>query len=314
LVYPRTLTTSRYPLAVRHALFPDATPHARRECTFQVLLSSSAMDGNPLTKQLYEDHSLQLWLAPGRHSIATAVPKRNEYDIQIIDHEYGFEPDGSVGTWNERITNMDWLRDRFKDFDPAIVTILAEATTCWKWRLAESATLPSWTSESGTVVLLGDSCHAMLPFAGQGAAQCIEDAVVLSELFAQTSSIEDIPRLTKKYEELRKPRAERVRAYARTNGKNYTLPDDAEQKRRDEILKTSARKVAEKGGKTPFGDVEFAKWLDNYDAIKDVCFPVVCHPPALPVTFTSSDGFCWALALELGDPIGGDDRLPGCVD
>jgi 2-polyprenyl-6-methoxyphenol hydroxylase-like FAD-dependent oxidoreductase len=132
------------------------------------------MDGNPLTKQLYEDPSLQLWLAPGRHSIATAVHRRNEYDLQVTDHEYGFEPDGSVGTWNERITDMDWLRNRFKDFDPAIVTILAKATSCWKWRLAESAALPSWTSESGTVVLLGDSCHAMLPFAGQGAAQCIK--------------------------------------------------------------------------------------------------------------------------------------------
>jgi salicylate hydroxylase len=257
------------------------------------------MDGHPLTKQLYEDPSLQLWLAPGRHSIATAVHRRNEYDLQVTDHEYGFEPDGSVGTWNERITDMDWLRERFKDFDPAIVAILAKATSCWKWRLAESAALPSWTSESGMVVLLGDSCHAMLPFAGQGAAQCIEDAAVLSELFAQTSSTEDIPRLTRKYEELRKPRTERVRAYARTNGKNYTLPDGAEQKRRDEILKTSARKVAEKGGKTPFGDAKFAEWLDNYDAIKDVCFPVTCRPPAFPLNFTQETVSVGSRTLEL---------------
>jgi salicylate hydroxylase len=234
------------------------------------------MEKNPLTKQLYEDPSLQLWLAPGRHSIATAVPKRNEYDIQVTDHEYGFEPDGCVGTWNERITDMSWLRDRLKDFNPAIRKILGDASSCWKWRLAESAALPSWTSENGRVVLLGDSCHAMVPFAGQGAAQCIEDAAVLSELLSRASSIEEIPRLTKKYEELRKPRVERVQAYARANGVNYTLPDGVEQKRRDEVLKTSTRKVVEKGGQAPFGDVEFSKWLDNYDAIKDVCcsFPL----------------------------------------
>src|SRR5436853_6342706 len=43
------------------------------------------------------------------------------------------------------------------------------------------------------------------------------------------------PGLTKNYEQLRKPRVERVRAYARTNGENYTLPDSAEQSRRGEM-------------------------------------------------------------------------------
>jgi salicylate hydroxylase len=262
---------------------------------------------NPLTKQLYDDPSLQLWLAPGRHSIATAVPKRNEYDIQMTDHEYGFEPDGSVGTWNERITDLNWLRDRFKDFNPAIRIILAEATSCWKWRLAESAALLSWTSENGRVVLLGDSCHAMVPFAGQGAAQCIEDAAVLSELFSQTSSIRDIPRLTKKYEQLRIPRTERVRASARANGENYTLPDGAEQKRRDEILKTSARKVVEKGGKVPFGDAEAAKWLDDYDAIKDVSFPFHLSSSYLTSNFCINRGalLCYE-PWSLVSPVRGD--------
>lgn len=226
------------------------------------------MEKHPLTKALYDDLSIQIWLGPGRHSIASAVPKRHEYDMQLTDHEYGFEPDGSVGTWHERITDLHWLRSRFKEFNPAVRLVLAEATSCWKWRLAESAALPSWTSASGRVVLLGDSCHAMVPFAGQGAAQCIEDAAVLSELLSQTtlSSIEQIPRLTKMYEQLRRPRVERVRAYARANGENYTLPDGEEQRRRDEILRTSARKVE----KAPFGDAELAKWLDNYDAIQEV--------------------------------------------
>ena len=74
------------------------------------------MNGNPLTKQLYEDPSLQLWLAPGRHSIAIAVPRRNEYDMQMTDHEYGFEANGIISTWNERITDMNWLRGLVQRF------------------------------------------------------------------------------------------------------------------------------------------------------------------------------------------------------
>src|SRR2546423_8529163 len=108
---------------------------------------------------------------------------------------------------------MSWLRALLSDFIPAIQTILAEATSGWKWRLAEgSALLPSRMGESGKVVLIGDSCHAMVPFAGQGAAQCIEDAAVVSELLSSqpSSSIHDdkdiIPKLAKLYEEIRRSR------------------------------------------------------------------------------------------------------------
>lgn len=37
----------------------------------------------------------------------------------------------------------------------------------------------------GRVCLLGDSCHATLPYVGQGANQAIEDAIVLADLLDQ---------------------------------------------------------------------------------------------------------------------------------
>ncbi len=106
-------------------------------------------------------------MRPGRQAVASSVPKRGIYDIQFTDHEYGFGPKGEVDTWNERIEDLTWLRSRFKDFHPAVRSLLLKAKSCWKWRLAEIPALPSWTSGNGRIVLLSDAAHAKLPFTGQ---------------------------------------------------------------------------------------------------------------------------------------------------
>ncbi|UZE15414.1 FAD-dependent monooxygenase [Pseudomonas sp. B21-054] len=56
----------------------------------------------------------------------------------------------------------------------------------------------------GHVVLLGDAAHPMLPSLGQGAAQAIEDAVVLAERLAQTP---DLRTALADYQAYRHPRA-----------------------------------------------------------------------------------------------------------
>lgn len=45
---------------------------------------------------------------------------------------------------------------------------------------------------NGRVLLIGDAAHATTPHMGQGAAQAVEDAVVLGELAASQTSIQDI--------------------------------------------------------------------------------------------------------------------------
>jgi salicylate hydroxylase len=122
------------------------------------------MEQSGSTKQLYDDQSLQFWMAPGRSIVTSAAPKQEFFDVQLIDHEYGFELDQRPETWNERVHDMTWLRDRFSDFHPAIRAILTEAQSYWKWRLTHISVsaLPSWTSKNGRVVLVGDSAHSMV--------------------------------------------------------------------------------------------------------------------------------------------------------
>jgi 2-polyprenyl-6-methoxyphenol hydroxylase-like FAD-dependent oxidoreductase len=65
--------------------------------------------------------------------------------------------------------------------------------------------LPRWSE--GRIVLVGDAAHATTPGIGQGAAQAIEDAVVLADRLAASG---DLATALGEYEAIRRPRAEAV--------------------------------------------------------------------------------------------------------
>ena len=65
--------------------------------------------------------------------------------------------------------------------------------------------LPRWSD--GRVVLVGDAAHATTPGVGQGAAQAIEDAVVLAGRLADNV---ELPTALGEYEAIRRPRTEAV--------------------------------------------------------------------------------------------------------
>jgi 2-polyprenyl-6-methoxyphenol hydroxylase-like FAD-dependent oxidoreductase len=74
--------------------------------------------------------------------------------------------------------------------------------------------LPIWGA--GPVPLLGDAAHHMLPHAGQGAAQALEDAVALARVLRPGVSVEERLR---RYERARSARARTVVELARRNAR-----------------------------------------------------------------------------------------------
>lgn len=98
--------------------------------------------------------------------------------------------------------------------DPAL-TNLIEHTEPGHVRydeLFDREPLHSWGQ--GRVTLLGDAAHPMLPHAGQGAAQALEDAVVLGRCLAVTA---DVPEALRRYERARMPRTAEVVQMSRRN-------------------------------------------------------------------------------------------------
>lgn len=97
-------------------------------------------------------------------------------------------------------------------------------------RLVARDTSASWTTGDhdhasvyykGSVVLIGDAAHAALPFAGNGAAQALEDAAVLNSLFDEVHDEGDICRAFISYDKVRRPRSQAAVDIARTFGRVY---------------------------------------------------------------------------------------------
>lgn len=64
-----------------------------------------------------------------------------------------------------------------------------------------------WFNEEATVVFLGDACHPMLPYMAQGAGSALEDGAALGILLSRATSLQDLPRTLKAYQDMRKPRS-----------------------------------------------------------------------------------------------------------
>ena len=77
------------------------------------------------------------------------------------------------------------------------------------WPLQDIDDHPDWSLNH--TALLGDACHAVLPFGFSGASMAIEDGVTLSTLFTPDIKLEDIPGRLQLYEDIRRPRVSRVR-------------------------------------------------------------------------------------------------------
>jgi 2-polyprenyl-6-methoxyphenol hydroxylase-like FAD-dependent oxidoreductase len=77
------------------------------------------------------------------------------------------------------------------------------------------ATLPTWSRKRS--LLIGDAAHATSPHAGQGASLALEDAMRLGRLMRAG---QELGATFQKFEDERRPRAERVVALARRNGNN----------------------------------------------------------------------------------------------
>ena len=170
---------------LRQALFPCVQLEVRQECTFLIQVPFSAFKSDA-AKQVVSSPSANVIAGPGTNIVVSPIPSRHILDLQFVQHDYGLDKDMSPDKWHEFISDMAQLQQRYRGFGGIIPEAIALAKGAWKWRHAECFA-PTWVSQNGNVMLAGDAVHASVPYAGQGAGMCIEDAAVLAELFRDVS-------------------------------------------------------------------------------------------------------------------------------
>ena len=83
----------------------------------------------------------------------------------------------------------------------------------------------------------------MLPHAGQGAAQALEDAVVLGSVIREVSDESQIQEALRRYERLRLPRTRAVVALAKRNARMGAVDNPFACWMRDQIIRFVPRRV-----------------------------------------------------------------------
>jgi len=193
---------------IREGLFGDDEPQFTGNVAWRGLVPA-----DKFTKGMVRPVT-GLWWGPGKHFVHYYVRGGEMINCVCVVEKKGWE----VESWTERGDHSELVQE-FTGWHETIVGLIdaMETEVCYQWALFDRAPLQRWGS--GHVTLLGDACHATLPFLAQGAAMAIEDAAVLAASVA-THGIEKGLEI---YEQLRKVRTAKIQNVSRRNAKIFHM-------------------------------------------------------------------------------------------
>jgi len=187
----------------------------------------------------------QSWVGPGAHFVHYFVSRGRLLNfVGWTEHDSWNRED-----WTDRATIARALA-AFAGWHAQVRTIIAAAETCFIWALFDRDPLPRWSV--GRTTLLGDACHPMYPFMGQGAAMAIEDGATLASCLRTFSDPADA---LWHYERLRLPRVTRLQQMSRANKTRFHMREGPAQQARDS-------EWANSGDRSP----DTLRWLYEFDA------------------------------------------------
>lgn len=155
----------------------------------------------------------EVFMGPGRHLVSYPLREGTIRNIVAVEERHGWTQEG----WSHP-GNPAELRAAFAEFGGPVPDWLAAIDKLWLWGLFRHPVARHWHQNHAAV--LGDAAHPTLPFMAQGANMALEDAFVLAQSLATSSSVPDALSL---YQATRRGRVLRVIEAANRNARNYHL-------------------------------------------------------------------------------------------
>ncbi|TFF25276.1 hypothetical protein E3C22_07845 [Jiella endophytica] len=171
--------------------------------------TGGAGQGAPLGLAEERACRVSAWLGPRRHAVA--YPIRGGQAVNLV----------LIARSDDAPAAADRLPAEFSRWDEGLTALIAAAPPPTPWPLYAAPAARPYTVGNGRVVLIGDACHAMAPYAAQGAGMAIEDAAVLAAVIAGTDDLEVAAR---RFEAERRPRIDRLRGRVGFHRFVYHLP------------------------------------------------------------------------------------------
>ena len=227
--------------AVRTALFGEEAPRFAGCVAYRGLVPAERI------ADLGLEVGSQSWVGPGGHFVHYFVSRGRLLNfVGWTEHDSWNRED-----WTDRVAPERALA-AFAGWHPQVRRIIGAADACFIWALFDRDPLPRWSV--GRTTLLGDACHPMYPFMGQGAAQAIEDGAALAACLVAAGDGDPAEAL-RHYERLRLPRGTRLQEMSRANKTRFHMPDGPAQQARD-------AEWARAADRSP----DALRWLYAYDA------------------------------------------------
>ena len=191
---------------VRAALFGPENPRFTGVVSFRAVVPTERVRDVP------EIDAFTKWWGPDPQTQIVTFPLNQGRETFIF---------ATIG--QERWTEESWtsegsveeLREAYRDFHPDARRLLDACDRVLKSALYERDPLRVWSV--GTVTLLGDACHPMLPFMAQGAGMSIEDAVVLGRALSGAQDRPQAAHALQRYQAARRERTARIQLASRGN-------------------------------------------------------------------------------------------------
>jgi salicylate hydroxylase len=188
------------------------------------------------------------WVGPGRHVVHYPVHGGELMNfVGIVERG-----DWRVESWTAKGTVDECAAD-FDGWHGDVQAMIANAPSLYKWALLGREPMQRWTD--GSVTLLGDACHPMVPMLAQGAVMAIEDGLVLARCLERFEAGEALMR----YELARQERTARAVVGSAQNATRFHNP-----------------KLADAAGAQEYVDREWSEervkeryeWLFTYDGAR----------------------------------------------
>ncbi|WP_435069721.1 FAD-dependent oxidoreductase [Amycolatopsis thermoflava] len=201
------------------------------EMAYRALIPGDLVAQDPATRFLVDRYHSTIWYGPDKHLVHYMI-RGGQYlnVVAIVPCSETIERE-----WSGPATAAE-LAAEYQDWDDRVPTVLSKAKDedVSVWAMYRRRRDPVWVD--GRVALLGDACHAMLPYQAQGASQAMEDAAVLAEELGRVTR-DGIDGALIRYVDRRAKHAGMVQDASLQNMSFYHLPDGPEQRERDEKLR-----------------------------------------------------------------------------
>ncbi|KAI0540063.1 hypothetical protein GGR58DRAFT_499470 [Xylaria digitata] len=161
--------------------------------------------------------TVPILLGPRGHINCIPLNKNTRLSAGVAVRGAKFTPDGHAPPLDSTLY-ADYSEEAQK-----IVRMVTKDTSA-SWTAADHDHAPFYARNN--VAIFGDAAHASLPFAGNGAAQALEDAAVLNCLFHHINRIQEIAPALQAFCRIRRPRSQAVVDVARKFGRVYVFAED----------------------------------------------------------------------------------------